>query len=441
VTIPSQVSKNVAKRAVSICKKMKAPIIGVIENMSSFICPDCGKQTPILSLGGGEELSSEAKVPFLGKIPLDSNISANSDKGNSFFLDKDGYKDSQASHAFKIFVDDVIQYVKKPSLKRNFFSHEKNQILKSSIKSYKEDYETELLEINYEVGWNCDFRCEDCYRYLDCPQPQKRSFRQRERNRAIQEKMAGIKGKIAVMSGKGGVGKSTVAANLCYNLSMRGFKTGIVDIDFSGPSIPKLMGMGTRRLKIGDKGIIPIENPQGIKIISTSFLYGGDENITWFYKTKREVFEKILGNVDYSDIEYLIFDLPPGTGPETVNLLKFIPNLDGVVIITIPSEISQMVAKRGIVVCKKTDTKILGVIENMSGFLCLGCNNLHYIFPSGGGQKLAKEMGVSFLGEIPFDEKISHASDTGESLFQKFSESPVVQNYKNIMDKILKGIQ
>ncbi|MDY6863839.1 MAG: Mrp/NBP35 family ATP-binding protein [Thermodesulfobacteriota bacterium] len=437
VTIPSQVSKNVARRAVSICEKMKVPIIGVIENMSGFVCPDCGKENSILSLGGGEELSSEVKVPFLGRIPLEKSISEKSDKGTPFFIDKDGFKNSKASIAFKAVIDDVIRYVRKPVDEGRPSS---DPVVKSDKLPHKEEFQTELLKINYEIGWNCNFICEDCYRYLDCPQPQKREFGKRGRNKKIEDKTAGIKVKIAVMSGKGGVGKSTVAANLCYTFALQGFKTAILDIDFSGPSIPKMLGVQKRRLTIGDKGINPIVNPQGIKIISTNFLLDEDEHLTWFHNTKREVFEKFLADVDYSDIECLVFDLPPGTGPETVNLLKYFPYLDGVVIVTIPSEVSQNVAKRGIVVCQKTETKVLGVIENMSGFICPGCNNVHHIFPSGGGQKLAKEMNVPFLGEIPFDEKISLASDAGESIFQRFSESPVAQNYKNIMDRIFDNV-
>ncbi|MBW1869829.1 MAG: P-loop NTPase, partial [Deltaproteobacteria bacterium] len=436
VTIPSQVSKNIARRAVSVCKKMRVPIIGIIENMSCFTCTSCGRQSSLLCLGGGEELSVEVEAPFLGRIPLDSRISEMADKGSPFFFDKDDFENTEASSVFKTIVNKVIGYVRGP--------FDKTSPLSLSVSNpperKRDEYQTELLKINYEIGWNCNFRCGDCYRYLDCPQPQKRNFRERGRSRTIADKTAGIKGKIAVMSGKGGVGKSTVAANLCYALALQGFKTLVIDIDFSGPSIPKLLGVEKKRLRYGDKGIVPIVNPQGIKIISTGFLIDEAEHITWFHKTKREVFEKFLADVDYSDIQYLILDLPPGTGSETVNLLKYFPKLDGVVTVTIPSEVSQNVAKRGIVVSQKTETKALGIIENMSGFLCPDCNNLHYVFPPGGGKRLAEEMGVPFLGEIPLDEKISLASDAGESIFEKFSESLVVQNYKNILDRILEAI-
>lgn len=295
----------------------------------------------------------------------------------------------------------------------------------------------ELLRINLEVGWKCNFNCEDCYRYFQCPSLIKYQIYQRGRLGKIQEKLKGIKHIVAVMSGKGGVGKSTVSANLAVALAQKGFSIYLIDSDFFGPSIPKILGIKEERVKIGPKGIIPANGPLGIKVISTAFLMDKAEHITWFHQLKRGALEEFLGQVDFGeDLDYLVLDLPPGTGSETLNMLKLIPRLDGAVVVTVPSEVSQGVAKRGITILKSAKVPIAGVIENMSGFVCPKCHKTFPVIRHAGGERLAEEMAVPFLGRIPMDQRVSGASDRGTSFIVQYAAAPASKSFTDIVDKV-----
>jgi len=304
------------------------------------------------------------------------------------------------------------------------------------------DNQVELLRINVEVGWKCAFNCEDCYRYFQCPSLVKYQIYEKGRFGRIQEKLKGIKHILAVMSGKGGVGKSTVSANLAVAFAQKGFSTYLLDSDFFGPSIPKILGIKEERVKIGPKGIIPASGPLGIKVISTAFLMDKDEHITWFHKLKRGALEEFLVNVDFGEaLDCLILDLPPGTGSETLNMLKLIPRLDGAVVVTVPSEVSQGVAKRGISILNSAKVPIIGVIENMSGFVCPKCHKVSQILQQGGGERLAEEMAVPFLGRIPMDQKVSGASDSGSSFIVQYADAPASKSFVDIMEKVESFLQ
>ena len=172
--------------------------------------------------------------------------------------------------------------------------------------------------------------------------------------------MERVKHKIAVMSGKGGVGKSTVSANLAISLARMGGSTGIVDSDLHGPCIPKILGVESKRLRIGDKGVLPVQGPFNIKAISLAFTLEEGEAVTWFHRLKRSAIEEFLAHVDYGRLDYLIIDLPPGTGSESYSLLQLLPDLDGVVIITLPSLLSQEVAARSLDLCGRANVPVLG---------------------------------------------------------------------------------
>ncbi len=300
---------------------------------------------------------------------------------------------------------------------------------------------SELLGINVEVGWNCKFNCEDCYRYFECPQEQKYEIYNRGRMDKVKAKMEGIKHKIAVLSGKGGVGKSTVTANLAISLAYKKKFVSVIDSDFSGPCIPKIFGLGDGRLKIGRQGIIPVIGPLGIKVISMAFLLQEDEPLTWFHHLKRGALEEFLAHVDYGQLDYLLLDLPPGTGPESLNVMKYLPTLDGVVVVTIPSEISQGVARRGITICKKAKVPIIGIIENMSGFVCSHCGRFGYPLRSGGGERLAQETGVGFLGRIPLDERIAKSSDEGVPFPLKYPDSEITRSFIKVVERIEERVE
>jgi len=256
----------------------------------------------------------------------------------------------------------------------------------------------------------------------------------------VNQKLGKIRHKIAVMGGKGGVGKSTVSANLAVALA-RNFSVGIIDSDFDGPSIPKIMGVLGKKMRMEDGSIIPVQGPLGIKIISTGFIMDEDDVTTWFHQLKRNALEEFLCNVEYGSIDYLILDLPPGTSSETMNMLEYIRDLDGVVIVTIPSELSQNVARRAIKICQMANARIIGVIENMSGYVCSQCGHEEHILQCGGGEKLAKVMNVPFLGKIPLDSRVSSTSDNGIPFIIKHAESKVARYFDEIVEKIVKTVE
>lgn len=249
--------------------------------------------------------------------------------------------------------------------------------------------------------------------------------------------MAAIKHKLAILSGKGGVGKSTFTANLATALSQKGYKVGILDADFHGPSIPKLLGIRGREL-IADSGdIIPVVGPMGAKVVSMGLLLPSDEApVIWRAPLKLNALRQFLADVAWGDLDFLLIDLPPGTGDEQLSIMQLIPDIDGVVMITAPSEVSQIVVKRAVSFAKELHVPVIGVVENMSGFICPSCGTKTDIFGAGGGQKIAEQMSVPFLGSVSLDPKISEDSDSGEPFVLKHSGSRTVKELMFLIDRI-----
>jgi ATP-binding protein involved in chromosome partitioning len=299
----------------------------------------------------------------------------------------------------------------------------------------------ELLKINVEQGWNCDLNCMDCYRFFECPSDHKYHIYNLGRLVKVKERLSGIKHKIGILSGKGGVGKSTVTANLAAALAGKGFSTGVVDSDFYGPSIPRILGIKDKRLRIAAKGIIPASSPLGVKVISTAFFVDKQESVTWFHDLKRSSLEQFLADVDFGNLDYLLIDLPPGTGPETINVMKLIPEQDGVVVVTIPSEVSLGVARRAISLCHQAKIPVIGVVENMSGFVCTHCGQVTDIFTTGGGERLSREMEVPFLGRVPLDRRICEDSDNGIPFIVKDAKSAAAKSFMTIVERVEEAVR
>ena len=214
----------------------------------------------------------------------------------------------------------------------------------------------------------------------------------------IRQRMSKVKHKIAILSGKGGVGKSLVTINLAIGLARnnRKGKIAILDADLTGPCIPKMLGLKGRRLNLGPTGIQPTSGPEDVKVVSMDFLLP-DENspIIWRGPLKMSVIRQFLSDIIWGELDILFIDLPPGTGDEPLSVAQLLPEMDGVVIVTIPSEVSQIVIKKAVSFARTIGIPIIGIVENMNGFVCPKCGAKSDIFQSGGGLKISEELNLS----------------------------------------------
>ena len=244
---------------------------------------------------------------------------------------------------------------------------------------------------------------------------------------------------IAIGSGKGGVGKSTVTANLGVALSKMGYKVGIIDADILGYSIPQIMGTKDERpMVIGEQTIIPVEK-EGVKIMSMGNLVEENEALIWRGPILTGVLHQFLNDVHWGELDFLLLDLPPGTGDIPLSIMQEVKNAK-FLIVTTPQITAKDVAKRLGIMAKKTDTEMIGVIENMSYFVCDKCNEKHYIFGNGEGEKLSEELNVEFLGEIPLLKVIRESSDEGVLPVSDLN-SEIGMIYKSIGEKIVNNIK
>ena len=265
-----------------------------------------------------------------------------------------------------------------------------------------------------------------------------------EQTKKVRERMSKVKHKIAVISGKGGVGKSVVTANLAMAFALNGRegRVGILDADIHGPCIPKIIGLKGQRLQAGPPGIFPAFGPLGIKVVSMDFLLPEQETpVIWRGPLKYQAIRQFLSDIVWGELDYLFIDLPPGTGDESLSVMQLLPDMDGVVIVTIPSEVSQDVVKKAVSFARQLTTPIIGVIENMSGFICPNCGAEINIFKVGGGEKIASEMNVPFLGRIPIDPKICEDSDEGMPFVVRHRDSAAAKAFAEIVKKIEKTIE
>ena len=249
--------------------------------------------------------------------------------------------------------------------------------------------------------------------------------------------MSKIKHKIAVISGKGGVGKSTVTVNLAAAFALRENRVGILDADIHGPSVPRLLGLTGQRVKVGPPGAFPVAGPLGIKVVSIDFFLPEEGLPTiWRGPLKMTAIRQFLSDIVWGELDILFIDLPPGTGDEPLSIAQFLPEIDGVIIVTMPSELSRAVVKKAITFAQRLGMPIIGVVENMSGFVCPTCGDKIDIFQSGGGKKLAEEAKVPFLGSIPIDPKVSMDSDKGSPFVTDDANSPAAKAFLEIVKNV-----
>lgn len=275
----------------------------------------------------------------------------------------------------------------------------------------------------------------------DVPNPFEQKGKQMK---LIKEKMANIKHKIAIISGKGGVGKSLVTVNLAAALAVKGMtgKVGVLDADLTGPCVPKMLGLKGHKMELGPGGILPAMGPEDISVVSMDFLLPNDEApVIWRGPMKMSAIRQFLGEVVWGDLEYLLIDLPPGTGDESLSVLQLLPELAGVIIVTIPSEVSQAVVKKAVTFANQMNIPILGIVENMSGMVCPHCGEHIEVFSKGGGAKVSSEMNVELLGSVPMDPKVALNSDSGVPFIYANPESPAAEIFSSIVEKVVKKIE
>jgi ATP-binding protein involved in chromosome partitioning len=287
------------------------------------------------------------------------------------------------------------------------------------------------------VAEECDGKCGSCSESNSCSDQRKQQYEQEQK---LKLRLSKIKHKIAVISGKGGVGKSTVTANLAMAFAMNGHKdaVGVLDADIHGPCIPKMFGLKGQTLIGGPGGMLfPVVGKLGIKVVSMDFLLPNDEApVIWRGPLKMRAIQQFLSDVTWGDLDYLLVDLPPGTGDEPLSVMQLIPNLDGVVIVTMPSEVSEAVVKKSVSFAKQVGVPVIGVIENMSGFVCPECGAKVDVFKAGGGKRIAENMTIPYLGSIPLDPKICNDSDSGLSFIVENKNSLATKAFLKIVKKI-----
>ncbi len=275
---------------------------------------------------------------------------------------------------------------------------------------------------------DCNGNCSACASKGSCSAP---------KEDPVKPTLERIKHVFVVLSGKGGVGKSTVATNLALGLRLRGQTVGLLDVDVHGPSIPKILGLqGQRAMGDGEK-LIPLETPEGLKVMSTGLiLEKDDEPIVWRGPLKAGVIKQFIGEVRWGDLDYLIVDCPPGTGDEPLSICQLIPNAEAI-LVTTPQQVATLDVSKSITFCNQLGLRIAGVIENMSGFTCPHCGVFTPIFKTGGGEALARRYGLPLLGKLPIATEIGESGDEGKPFVAAHPDTPAAKAFMAAVDNLL----
>ncbi|CAL1589005.1 unnamed protein product [Knipowitschia caucasica] len=258
----------------------------------------------------------------------------------------------------------------------------------------------------------------------------------------IGEKLSNVKHKILVLSGKGGVGKSTFSAHLAHALASDTSKeVGLLDVDICGPSLPRIMGLEGEQIHQSGSGWSPVYVEDNLAVMSIGFLLDSpDDAVIWRGPKKNGMIKQFLRDVDWGDLDYLIVDTPPGTSDEHLSIVQYLSatSIDGAVVITTPQEVSLQDVRKEISFCRKVKLPIIGVVENMSGFVCPKCKNTSQIFPptTGGAEGLCSDLSLPLLGRVPLDPRIARSCDEGRSFLSDVPDSPAAQAYQQIVQSI-----
>jgi len=259
---------------------------------------------------------------------------------------------------------------------------------------------------------------------------------QAEQDAAVDKALRKIKHKLIVMSGKGGVGKTSTSVNLAMALAGKGFQVGIMDVDLHGPDVPRMLGLKGMLELSGNKMLEPMRRMENLKVISIeSLTMSKDDAIIWRGPIKYSAIKQFIGEVEWGDLDFLIIDSPPGTGDEPLTVAQTIQDAKAI-IVTTPQEVSLADVRKSISFCKTVKMEIFGMIENMSGFVCPHCGEKVDIFGSGGGEKTAAAASIPFLGRIPMDPKVVTCGDDGCSILEKYADSEAAKAISSIADRV-----
>ncbi|WP_303849489.1 Mrp/NBP35 family ATP-binding protein [Seleniivibrio woodruffii] len=282
---------------------------------------------------------------------------------------------------------------------------------------------------------NSESSCSSCSSAAGCNTDEKKQHAKKR----LDERLSKIKYKIMVMSGKGGVGKSTVSVSLASALHALGYSVGILDADIHGPNVPKMFGMTQKGVVSGENGLVPFEAADGLKVMSVAFLLENDDDaIIWRAPVKHGMIEQFVSDVDWGELDFIIIDLPPGTGDEPLSVAHIIGGVDGAVIVTTPQEVALLDSRKSVTFARKLNIPILGIVENMSGMVCPHCGETVDLFKSGGGEKAASEMDVNFLGKVPIDPMVVVQGDSGKPYVLEVKDTPTALAFRKIAENVAK---
>lgn len=283
------------------------------------------------------------------------------------------------------------------------------------------------------MGTQCETNtgCSSCSSATGCDQNNKEAHEQA----MLTKRMADIRYKFLVISGKGGVGKSSVAVNLAATLAGQGHKVGILDADIHGPNIPKMLGVDSQKPGGGEDGVTPISVTDNLKVMSIAFFLNSTQDaVIWRGPMKHSLIKQFLGEVAWGELDYLIIDLPPGTGDEALSVSHVLKKVDGAVVVTTPQEVALLDSRKSITFCREIKIPRIGVVENMSGLYCPHCDQLIDLFKSGGGERIAQEMKVPFLGRIPLDPQMVMSTDDGRAYVSDHPDSKVATAFNAVAE-------
>jgi len=263
-----------------------------------------------------------------------------------------------------------------------------------------------------------------------------------EKDYRLKKSLARIKHKIVVMSGKGGVGKSTVTVNLATALAMRGYEVGILDADIHGPNIPKMLNIEHEDVMSDEDGLMPVLVPPHMKVMSMAFLLQDpDTPVVWRGPIKMGALRQFVAEVKWGELDFLIVDLPPGTGDEPLTIAQLLEDADGAIVVTTPQDVALLDSRKSVTFAQALKMPVLGIVENMSGLICPHCHNTIDLFKVGGGERAAAQMGGPFLGRVPLDPNVVLGGDDGSPIVLKDKANPASKAFDEMVERLLASIK